>query len=50
LANGIKTGVQWGASKVTQPTSGLRNLDNLPTSYLEASPDRNKKLEEPALA
>ena len=50
LANGIKTGVQWGASKVTQPTSGLRSLDNLPASYLDEFPDRNKKLEEPALA
>ena len=45
---GVSTAVQWGAAAVTQPTSGLENIDNLPTAILDESPDRAAKLEEVA--
>jgi 1-phosphofructokinase len=47
---GVKTAVQWGAVAVTQPTSGLENLDNMPESTVTDSPDRSVPLEEVAYA
>jgi len=47
---GVKTAVQYGAVAVTQPTSGLENLDNMPEAELTDSPDRSSPLEEVALA
>ena len=47
---GVKTAVQYGAVAVTQPTSGLENLDNMPESVVTANPDRNVPLEEVAHA
>lgn len=49
IATGVKTAVQWGATAVTQPTSGLTSVDNLPTSYLVVEPDRSTPLDEPAI-
>jgi 1-phosphofructokinase len=45
---GVSTAVQWGAIAVSQPTSGLENIDNLPTAILDENPDRASKLEEVA--
>lgn len=45
---GVRTAVQWGAVAVTQPTSGLDNVDHLPESFLNETPDRSAPLEEPA--
>ena len=47
---GVKTAVQWGAVAVTQPTSGLENLNNMPESTVNDSPDRSAPLEEIAYA
>lgn len=47
---GVATAVRWGAVAVTQPTSGLANLDNMPDSALTDSPDRTTPLEEIAYA
>ena len=49
VALGVKTAVQWGALAVTQPTSGLTSVDNLPTSYLTENPDPSTPLDEPAI-
>ena len=49
VAIGVKTAVQWGALAVTQPTSGLTSVDNLPHSYLYENPDRSTPLDEPAI-
>lgn len=45
---GVSTAVQWGAVAVTQPTSGLENIDNLPTAILDETPNRDALLEEVA--
>ena len=45
---GVSTAVQWGAVAVTQPTSGLENIDNLPTAILDENPNRDALLEEVA--
>jgi 1-phosphofructokinase len=45
---GVSTAVQWGAIAVTQPTSGLENIDNLPTAILDVNPNRDALLEEVA--
>jgi 1-phosphofructokinase len=50
IENGIKTAVRWGAIKVTQPSSGLSSVENLPESFFTETPDRDKPLEEPAIA
>ncbi len=50
LRKGVATAVKWGALAVTQPTSGLETLDNMPESFLNETPDRSAPLEEPALA
>ncbi|MEY4554761.1 MAG: hypothetical protein RL197_1188 [Actinomycetota bacterium] len=47
---GVKNAVQYGAVAVTQPTSGLENLDNMPEASVNADPDRNVPLEEVAHA
>jgi 1-phosphofructokinase len=47
---GVSTAVQWGAVAVTQPTSGLTDVDHLPESFLTENPDRTVALEEPAVA
>ena len=49
VAIGVKTAVQWGATAVTQPTSGLTSVDNLPESFLTPEPDRATPLDEPAI-
>ncbi len=49
VALGVKTAVQWGALAVTQPTSGLTSVENLPTSYLYENPERSTPLDEPAI-
>lgn len=46
---GITTAVQWGAIAVTQPSSGLENIDNLPPGILNETPDRTAALDEPAV-
>lgn len=46
---GVSTAVQWGAVAVTQPTSGLSSIDDLPPAILIEAPDRSAALEEPAL-
>lgn len=46
---GVSTAVQWGAVAVTQPTSGLSSIDDLPPAILNEAPDRSAALEEPAL-
>jgi hypothetical protein len=43
------TAVQWGAVKVSQPTSGLDNIDNLPEVFLTEDVDLSAKLNEPAI-
>jgi 1-phosphofructokinase len=50
VRHGVSVAVQWGAAAVTQPTSGLDNIDNLVKSYVDENPDRAKPLEEPAVA
>lgn len=45
---GLKTAVQWGATAVTQPTSGLTSVDNLPEGFLNENPDYSVPLDEPA--
>ena len=47
---GVKTAVQYGAVAVTQPTSGLENLDNMPVAEVSENPDRSVPLEEIAYA
>ena len=49
VAKGVAAAVQWGAIAVTQPSSGLENLDNMPTSMVSNEPDRAAHLEEPAV-
>ena len=44
----MKTAVQYGAVSVTQPTSGLENLDNMPEAEITDNPDRDAPLEEVA--
>ena len=46
---GITTAVQWGAMAVTQPSSGLENIDNPPPGILNEAPDRGHALDEPAI-
>lgn len=46
---GVTTAVQWGAVAVSQPSSGLENIDNLPPGILTEHPDRNAALDEPAV-
>ena len=46
---GVGTAVQWGAIAVTQPSSGLENLDHMPSSSVTDQPDRDALLEEPAV-
>jgi len=50
VALGVKQAVQYGAVAVTQPTSGLENLDNMPDSVVTDNPDRDVLLEEVAHA
>lgn len=47
---GVATAVRWGAVAVTQPTSGLTSLDNMPDSTVTDAPDRSTPLEEIAYA
>ena len=49
VIHGVATAVRWGAAKVTQATSGLKTVDNLPESFINENPDRSKLLDEPAL-
>jgi 1-phosphofructokinase len=49
VPKGVGTAVQWGAIAVTQPSSGLENLNNMPTSSVTDEPDRSALLEEPAV-
>jgi len=46
---GVGTAVQWGAIAVTQPSSGLEDLDHMPSSSVTDQPDRDALLEEPAV-
>ena len=46
---GAMAAVQWGAVKVSQPTSGLDNIDNLPEVFLTEDVDLSAKLKEPAI-
>ncbi|CAB4624791.1 unannotated protein [freshwater metagenome] len=46
---GAMTAVQWGAVKVSQPTSGLDNIDDLPEVFLTEDVDLAAKLREPAV-
>jgi 1-phosphofructokinase len=46
---GAMTAVQWGAVKVSQPTSGLENIDNLPEVFLTEDVDLSAPLKEPAI-
>lgn len=48
IPKGIATAVQWGAIAVTQPTSGLENLDNMPQSFVTENPDPTISLKEVA--
>jgi len=45
---GVQTAVRWGAIAVTQPTSGLSNLDNMPSASVDANPNLDVPLEEVA--
>jgi len=45
---GIQNAVKFGAIAVTQPSSGLANLDNMPDSTLDLNPDLSLPLEEVA--
>jgi 1-phosphofructokinase len=46
---GAMAAVQWGAVKVSQPTSGLENIDNLPEVFLTEEVDLSADLKEPAI-
>lgn len=46
---GAKTAVQWGATKVTQATSRLDNISNLPEAFLTEDIDLKAELKEPAI-
>lgn len=46
---GAMAAVQWGATKVTQPTSRLENIDNLPEAFLTEGVDPSEPLKEPAI-
>jgi 1-phosphofructokinase len=46
---GATTAVQWGAVKVTRPTSGLDSIDNLPEAFLTEEIDTELLLKEPAV-
>jgi 1-phosphofructokinase len=46
---GAMAAVQWGATKVSQPTSGLENIDNLPEVFLTDDVDLTEALKEPAI-
>jgi 1-phosphofructokinase len=46
---GAMTAVQWGAVKVSQPTSGLEHIDNLPEVFLTEDVDLAAQLKEPAI-
>lgn len=46
---GAMTAVQWGAVKVSQPTSGLEHIDNLPEVFLTDDVDLKAPLKEPAI-
>lgn len=46
---GAMAAVQWGAVKVSQPTSGLDNIDNLPEVFLTEDVDLTAALKEPAI-
>jgi 1-phosphofructokinase len=46
---GAMTAVQWGAVKVSQPTSGLDHIDNLPEVFLTEDVDLAAPLKEPAI-
>lgn len=46
---GAMAAVQWGAVKVSQPTSGLDNIDNLPEVFLTEDVDLTAPLKEPAI-
>lgn len=46
---GAMAAVQWGAVKVSQPTSGLDNIDNLPEVFLTEDVDLQAPLKEPAI-
>ena len=50
VALGVQNAVQYGAVAVTQPTSGLENLDNMPVAEVSENPDRSVPLEEIAYA
>jgi 1-phosphofructokinase len=45
VAKGIQNAVKFGAIAVTQPTSGLANLDNMPEAFLDLNPDLSQPLE-----
>ena len=45
---GVQQAVRWGAIAVTQPTSGLSNLDNMPEASIDYNPNLNIPLEEVA--
>jgi 1-phosphofructokinase len=46
---GAMAAVQWGAVKVSQPTSGLDHIDNLPEVFLTEDVDLAAPLKEPAI-
>lgn len=46
---GAMAAVQWGAVKVTQATSGLKSIDNLPEAFLTEDVDASAALKEPAI-
>jgi 1-phosphofructokinase len=46
---GAKAAVQWGAVAVTQPTSGLDNIDFLPEAFITEDLDLSAELKEPAI-
>lgn len=50
VSMGVKMAVQYGAVSVTQPTSGLTSLENMPTAEVSDNPDRSVPLEEIAYA
>jgi len=43
---GVQTAVRWGAIAVSQPNSGLENLNNMPEATVNSEPDLNVPLEE----
>lgn len=46
---GAMNAVQWGAVKVTRPTSGLDSIENLPEAFITEEIDLLGELKEPAL-